>query len=793
MRIERYELHFDVEDSEYRYDGTEKIFLSAEDESLHLNAVGLEIKRVAVNGKEKTFTLQPAKEELSVDGTLCGETRVDIEFSAKISRALSGFYLAKGTKTEMLTTQFESSGARKAFPCVDRPDYKAQFLLSLTIREGLDAISNMPIRSTRKSGPRKTITFEETPRMSTYLLYIGVGQFDQRAESYDGKEVIVAAPKGHLTPSNFPIDIAKESLRFYEDYFAVSYMLPKLHLISVPQFAAGAMENWGAITMREVYMDVGRSTSAKYRKYTAEVIAHEIVHHWFGDLVTMKWWNDLWLNESFATFMAYKVVDQMFPEWESWGDFVISRTAAALTGDSLAHSHPIDVEVNDPNEVAQIFDEISYGKGGSILRMLESYVGEALFRKGIRDYLRRHAYDNAVGGDLWNAIEEASGEPTIQIMESWIKTQGYPMITLTEKENSILLEQEQFFLGEEKSEKLWPIPLRVRRTGRSESILMKEKRLEIEKSGFIKLNKDQTGFYRVWYDENLWGRILSNRNELSTLDLWGMINDLYACLISGKITLARYLDRTKRFEAESDHLVVEEITGQYSRLCLLLPDQPILGERSRNFFRTHLERLGEKRDGEAENISILRGVLSRERSIADREFASKLSALFARFHETDPDMRSAIAVSEALAHNDFFALYRMLEISKSDEDRAKLIAAMGWLDGEKNLGRAIESIRNEEIKKQDTYIFYISASVNPEAREFMVNHLDFAINQLRTDFVDTGTPSRAMEQMIPLLGIGREGKVLKLVDRLKSPAIEKGIEKGIEILRIYSKFIKKNA
>ncbi len=792
MRIERYELHFDVNDPEYYYGGTEKILLEAEDESLVLNAVGLEIKKVSVNGRETLFSVRPAGEEVSIDDKLSGETTVEIEFSAKISRVLSGFYLAKGTGVEMLTTQFESSGARRTFPCVDHPAYKARFSLSLTIREDLDAISNMSIHGTRRSGGKKTIAFEETPRMSTYLLYIGIGQFDQRAESYRGKEIILAAPKGHLTTSDFPMYIAKESLGFYEDYFAIPYLLPKLHLISVPQFAAGAMENWGAITMREVYMDVGPSTSGRYRKYTAEVIAHEIVHHWFGDLVTMKWWNDLWLNESFATFMAYKVVDRIFPDWDSWGDCVISRTAAALAGDALAHSHPIDVEVKDPSEVAQIFDEISYGKGGSILRMLESYVGEACFRDGIRAYLQKHAYDNAVGQDLWNAVEQASGEPTIRIMESWIKTQGYPMITVTGKGNTVRLEQERFFLGESKSDELWPIPLTVQRKGRSERILMEGKTIEIDVNDFVKLNPDQTGFYRVRYDEELWGKILTNRNQLSNLDLWGIVNDLYAFLISGRMSLGQYLDRISAFEAEEDRLVVEEITAQYSRLSLLLPDHPTFAERSRKFLSDQMERLGEKREDEPENLAILRGVLSRERAIADQGFALRLSVLFDRFHDADPDMRSAIALSEAVVHNDVSTLHRRLEISKSDEDRAKLIAAMGWLSGDGNLSRVIELIRNEEIKKQDTIIFYVAASLNPKAREFMVDHLEFAANQLRADFVDTGTPSRAMEQMIPLLGIGREERVLELADRLRSHDIEAGIRKGTELLRIYSKFVSQN-
>jgi tricorn protease interacting factor F2/3 len=790
MRIEKYEILFDLNDSDYSYEGRTRIYLEAEDEGLTLNVVNLEIKKILVNEKETTFSLNQSREELSIEGALKGDTVVDIEFIGHISKTLTGFYLAKLEEVEMFTTQFESSGARRAFPCVDHPAYKARFSLSLRIREALDAISNMPTQSIRRSKGRKTVTFEETPRMSTYLLYIGVGKFEERTERYSKGEIILIAPKGHLTPSHFPLDVAKGSLLFFEDYFAVGYMLPKLHLISVPEFAAGAMENWGAITMRKVYMDMSSSTSGRYRRLTAEVIAHEIAHQWFGDLVTMKWWNDLWLNESFATFVAYKVVNRMFPEWDSWSEFLISATGPALKGDGLVHSHPIDADVKDPSSVAQIFDEISYGKGGSILRMIESYVGKGNFRDGIRSYLQKHAYANAMGKDLWNAMEKVSGLPVGKIMGAWIKTQGYPLVTVTRKGKKLHLEQKQFFLKEEESDQRWPIPITVRRKRDTESILFEGKEIEIEGTDFLKLNPDQTGFYRVSYDEETLKNILSNLSELSNLDRWGIANDLYALLMSGKMDLGQYLHHMEAFKAELNRGVVEEVVNQLSQLYLLLPDHSALGEFSRKFFRTQMERLGDKQENEPENETILRGTLSREYSIIDQEFALQLSGLFLTFQDVDPDMRSAVALAEAIAHNDFSALHRQFGGSINDEDRTKLINAMGWLYGHENLKSVVDLIRSEEIKKQDTFRFYLSASANPKAREFMLDHLEFAVKQMKAVFVDTGTPSRTLEQMIPLLGIGRKDRVVNQVNRLRSPDIETGIRKGLEFLEIHLKCIK---
>ncbi len=549
------------------------------------------------------------------------------------------------------------------------------------------------------------------------------------------------------------------------------------------------MENWGAVTLREVFMSMGSSTSARYRKLTAEVIAHEIAHHWFGDLVTMKWWNDLWLNESFATFMAYKVVNEMFPEWDAWADFALLRTEAALRGDALVHSHPIEADVRDPNSVAQIFDEISYGKGGSILRMIEFYVGKDYFRDGIRRFLKKHSYGNATGEDLWNSIEETSRQPVKRIMEAWIKKKGYPVVSVSRGEGKLRLRQEQFLLAEAGGRGEWPIPLTVKRRSMIESVLFEGGDLEIDASGLLKLNADQAGFYRVWYDEETLRNILSSLDDLSPLDRWGIVNDLHAFLVSRRIGLDSYLGHMKAFHNESDHLVVEEMSNQLSRLHLLLPGNDRLVEFSRTLLRRQLKRLGEREPNEPENDVILRGTLSRELSIIDPDFASKLAAKFTTFHDSDPDMRSAIALAEAVTHNSFLYLREQFRSSQNDEDRTKLISAMGWLRGDANLGKAVELIRAGEIKKQDIPAFYVSVCANPKGRGFMLDNLEPAVRTLQEVFAGSGAASRIMEQVIPLLGLGRERQTLEMVQKLRSPDIEKGIEKGTELLQVYSRFV----
>jgi tricorn protease interacting factor F2/3 len=294
----------------------------------------------------------------------------------------------------------------------------------------------------------------------------------------------------------------------------------------------------------------------------------------------------------------------------------------------------------------------------------------------------------------------------------------------------------------------------------------------------------------VLYDDETLKNILSNLKDLSPLDRWGIVSDLYAFLMSGRNLLDKYLDRMEVFKNESDHLVVEEISGQLSHLFLLLPDHVMLVEFSKRFFKSQLERLGEKKADESDNDAILRGTLSRELALIDPEFASKLSLNFAAFHSTDPDMRSALALAEAVAHNSISSLLEQFHSSQNDEDRTKLISAMGWLHGGANLAKAVELIEAGEIKKQDIPALYASVCANPKARDFMLENFELAVNTLRRIFAGTGTPSRMLEQMVPLVGLDHENQVLEAVQKLSSPDIEKGINKGTEFLQIYSRFVK---
>ena len=792
METDKYSIFLKISENLGEYDGSERVTLILEDEEIVLNSVDLDIRKIAVNGKPVKYRLNSEKEEIVLEGRYNGKVDIDVEFHAKIGESLMGMYQAGSSEHRMISTQFESTGARRAFPCVDNPGYKAVFAVTITIPDGYEAISNMPVESSVNEGKNIKVTFRPTPRMSTYLLYLGVAKFTKYARKFHDMEIILAGPEGTLGDPERPIKFAEESVGYYEDYFGIKYALPKMHLISVPEFGAGAMENWGAITFREVLLLVNENTSTMVMRRIGEVIAHEIAHQWFGDLVTMKWWNDLWLNESFATFMAFKVMDHEHREWDMWGDFLLSETTGAMMGDSLEQSHPIDADVTDPNSVAQIFDEISYGKGASILRMIEAYVGNENFRKGISRYLKEHSYGNAKGSDLWTAIEKESGMAVTNIMESWIKRKGYPVIEVSGKGNRINMKQKQFRLDGKTTGEIWPVPVTVTGKAGKTSLLMDSQEKDVEMDGFIKLNADQTGFYRVNYSDELFANIMANRNMITKYDRFGIINDLFANTLSGNISLAKYVERIGEFFLETEYIVVQEIASELGSLNNLFHDRKDLRDTSIKFYKNQLKRLGEKKNGEDGNVSILRGSISSYLAILDRDYAEDISKEFNKFETLDPDMSGAVAIAYAVSNNDTDGILKRFRVTKGDENKLKLIMAMGRLTGEKNLEKVMDLIKSGEIKKQDSIRFYGSVIVPWENRSFTLDRLEQIVNSLDEIFVGTGYTSSYLEGAIPLIGIRDRPGLDSVLPKITRSTTERGIKKGMELLTIYRKMLEKN-
>ena len=435
-----YNLHFGVDFEQFIFTGKQNILIEITEPQplLRLHCVELTVTELSLlshNGTVPvTFSLSDG--ELLINSNQLierGEYQLHLSFTGKLNDDLSGFYRSRyidndGQEAYIATTQFEAPYARKAFPCFDEPLFKATFTVALDIPKHMIAISNMPIESQSVNNSRKTVLFAPTPPMSSYLLYMGAGDFDYIEQIKDGRTIRIYGVNGNSSKGAFALQFAADSLDFFEQYSGIQYPLPKLDLLAIPDFAAGAMENWGACTFREVLLYVDEATtSLTTKKRVAEVIAHELWHQWSGNLVTMKWWDDLWLNEAFATYQAFRAVDHFYPQWHIWDDFIDGDTNAAFGMDMLSSTHPIAVPVHTPEEIEEIFDHISYGKGGSVLRMIEGYIGEEAFRKGVSAYLKKFTYQNAIAEDLWDTLEQNSGLPVKDILISWIIKPGFPI------------------------------------------------------------------------------------------------------------------------------------------------------------------------------------------------------------------------------------------------------------------------------------------------------------------------------------------------------------------------------
>jgi tricorn protease interacting factor F2/3 len=730
------------------------------------------------------YNINTEKEEITILENIHGQVTVKLEFEGKINKNLKGFYLAKSKNKKIYTTDFEPTQARWAFPCIDDPFYKARFSISVLINKHLSAISNMPVESIKVQDDKKLVNFKQTPRMSTYLVYLGIGEFDEKSEKFKNTKIILVAPKDALKSTNFPIDIAKKSISFYQDYFNINYVMPKMHLISVPEFDLGAMENWGALTFSEMFLLVNESSSNATKKTVAEIITHEIAHQWFGNLVTMKWWNDLWLNESFATFMAYKVVAHYYPKWGALADMLLGETSGALRGDSLRSTHPIDVKVQDPKEITQIFDEISYGKGGSILRMIESYIGADAFREGVRKFLIKFAYSNAEGSDLWKEIEKVSNRPLSKIMKAWIEKKGYPVLYARKNGEFIKVEQSKFLLDGATENEIWPLPLTVKRANSSESILLESKNINIKSADFIKLNIDQTGFYRVKYDEDLFENIIKNKDKLSEMDKWGIVNDTFAFLLAGLINKTEYLNKITAFKDDHEFLIIQEIESQLSTLLLILNGEAILQNFASSYFSAHLNKL--EQSLESENDRILRGALAQDLCLLDKDFAESLASKFKEFEKSDPDMRSAIALSAAITFKKLDVLIEKYRLTDNDEDKVKIVRAMGRLP-ELELDKVMNLIETGEIKKHYLPYFYKSVALCPYNRAYILKNFEMIVKESLKMFAGTDQACRLVESTVPYLGLNKELEIKNILAKFDDLELYRGKEKGLELLKIYSK------
>jgi len=582
IRPIRYELRFDLDLDRWTSAGHARISLTidAPVREITIHAVDLDIKTAATLGgpamREVTYERESQTATLRFENEIGkGDRVLEITWNGEIREALRGLYRSTRPGERYAATQFEAADARRAYPCFDEPEFKARFALELIHPAGLAAIANMPIEKTEAIADGRVRTrFVETPKISPYLLAFTVGPYEstEEARTPSGVPTRVWLPPGLAEQGIYARDAHVRSLSYLEKYTDIPYPYIKVDAIGIPDFEAGAMENPGAITYRTRLLAADKSNaSIGTFKGIFSTAAHELTHMWWGDLVTMKWWTDLWLNESFASFVGEKATAALNPEWGFWRDFV-AQNAGAFNLDALASTHPISVEAKSAEEASERFDAITYTKGAAVLRMIEGYLGEDVFREGVRSYLRRYAEANASADDFWRELDAASGQDVTKIANAWIKEPGHPLVESEARESDggleITLTQSRYFSDADAKPtgQLWPVPL-VFRYGTSDGT--KEKRLlltsqratlRLEGARWFYPNAGGRGFYRFKLTGISAGRLDEGIARLSAEERLILIDNLWALTRHGKATLGQFIRRLETLRGEEDRAVIQAIS-----------------------------------------------------------------------------------------------------------------------------------------------------------------------------------------------------------------------------------------
>jgi puromycin-sensitive aminopeptidase len=769
---ERYEIRLLPDLSAARFDGEEKIVVQVHEpvRQIRLNAAELEFKAVSIEppaGKalQGDVTLDGENEQAALDfrETLTpGPWELRISFSGVLNDKLHGFYRStykdnNGQEKPLASTQFESTDARRAFPCWDEPAFKAVFQPTLVIDQGLTAISNTrvvretPVPETGK----KEVEFADSIKMSTYLVAFIVGEFEgtNPVTAGDAPLSVWAVPgKKHLT--KYAEQIGSFSLSYFSGYYGIPYPGDKLDLIAIPDFASGAMENLGAITFREtaLLVDSEKATRGELER-VADVVSHENAHMWFGDLVTMKWWNGLWLNEAFATFMEMLAVAAWKPEWRRWDSFTVSR-AAAMQIDGLKSTRPIEFPVERPEEAAGMFDVLTYEKGASVLRMLEQYLGAEAFRDGIRLYLRRHQYANAETTDLWDAIEDSTHQPVRALMDSWIFQPGYPLINVEKSSGGIVLSQRLFrYLPDDAGqEQKWLVPIFLRAGAKSgvltKTILLADQELFQElpdELDWVVVNAGGHGFYRVRYGDDLMsGLKQSLQSVLSPVERFGVINDTWAATLAGLTPLPEYLSLVDLLRDETDINVWTTAIGSAHHLSRILDEAQcaVVQERLRAVFSPAVRRLGwSVREGESELESQLRGdLIGALGTVAeDKACQSRARDLYAQY-ERDAnavDRNLVPALISILAHTgtpaDYEKFYAKFKNAQTPQEEQRYLFALAGFRQPDLIDRTLRLTINGEVRTQNSPYLMRNILLNRDARlkawAFMKEHWQEMLRQ----------------------------------------------------------------
>ena len=751
--FENYQVELTPNFDTFKYQGSVVITLNVVNptDTIVLNSLEIDVVSANINGDNANISYDNDTQRVlfKFSNELFGHYKLHVNFIGVHNDQMAGFYRSKyvdnnGNEKYMVTTQFEATDARRAFPCGDEPSLKATFDITLHVPRNLTALSNMPIVEERNHYDNydlKTVRFQQTPIMSTYLLAFYVGEVDyleniiQMPVSKNNVTVRVYTPKDKKEQGRFALKLASDVLLFFSDYFGTEYPLPKMDLIAIPDFSAGAMENWGLVTFRTKYLLYEENvTSTALRTRIAYIICHELAHQWFGNLVTMEWWSDLWLNEGFATWVGWMATDHFFPEWKIWELFISDEHNEALELDRLSSSHPITNSVTKATQINEIFDTITYSKGACIIRMLVNYLGEDDFKTGLRNYLKMFQYSNARTIDLWNSLSVASNKNVAVMMRSWTDLMGYPLITVS-RESTNMIKLKQCKYCDPTSSYKWTVPLNVltslnnsmnNETLSTERIGMDDVYyyLNMPETSWFKLNSGQTGFYMTDYDDNSLS-LLSNAvktNKLSSIDRAELIETLFSLASNCYHSVTRALNFVNVYSNETEYIVwssilsglhsVKNVWFDYKELSdyldkmvypMLMPIYNRLGwdaKENESYQDTQMRTLV------INALSKTTYVVNEAKTRFDRYLSGDMNAL-------PSDLRGSVFRLLVRADDSYFnKLMSYYDTVQSNEVQTEIIRALGSTNNQQLLVEAFDfCYKSGKVRSQDAFLVGVSASI----------------------------------------------------------------------------------
>ncbi|HEY4493971.1 MAG TPA: M1 family metallopeptidase [Candidatus Paceibacterota bacterium] len=800
----KYEIELRPDLDNFTFAGVETISLSilksTKSLTLHSKEIDIETAHLTL-GPEKVFakiSYDPKAETATLVFSKIipkGKVKLTLVFQGILNDKMRGFYRSKylvgqgknQQEHHMATTQFEATDARRAFPCFDEPAQKAVFHVSLIVPKGKTAISNtLPISTTKHSTGHEVIKFSPTPKMSTYLLAFIVGDFEYiEKKSKRGVVVRVYTTPGKKHQAGFALDVTVRTLEFYEKYFDIPYPLNTLDMIAIPDFSSLAMENWGAITFREIGLLVDeKNTSTASKELIVEVIAHELAHQWFGNLVTMEWWTHLWLNEGFASYIPYLVIEKLFPKWNIWERFTNDTQGIALRLDALKTTHPIEVEVHHPDEIGEIFDAVSYSKGASIIRMLANYIGAENFRNGLRYYLKKHSYKNTETIHLWQAFEKVSKKPVARMMHNWTSKPGYPVVKANIKNGKFTWSQERFFSSplskiKSKDKTKWEIPISVQKN-----------------KNWLKVNIGETGFYRTAYSAKLLEKLkIPIQNKLlPSWDRLGIIRDLFALAEAGEVPTTDALNFLSAYKKEDNYTVWVEVATGLSKLGRLLVKTNIkekLDKMTIELFSPTLYRLGwNKKNKESNTDALLRSLsISMLVEAGDvkviNEAVKKFKAILQGKH-VEPDIRSVIyrSVAQKGGLKEYEILTRKYKKEHLHEEKNRIGNALGYFRNQKILNKVCDFAMSDAVRTQDTIGILNNVGVNPLGRDIWWK---FITKNWKTMVSRYGQGGLSLSRVVQAISGSAEEKHLRDFKKFfathEAPGARRAIEQVLERLK----------